>query len=130
MTKLLDAGHIYTMNRYGDREIEEGFCRHAVTNEGGWFGWHQCRRRIKVEREVDHNGTVETLGYCSIHDPVFVAEKNRKANEKYEARREAFRRERDMRVLGEKAIAALKVIAGGHNDPRGLARAALEGMEE
>lgn len=78
-------------------------------------------------------GELVTLGYCSVHDPVKVAERQRKRKEKWDAeraaevaKRKAKEAERD---LGKRAVEALRRIADGHNDPRSLAQEVLKARE-
>lgn len=94
-----------------------GFCCAQVHN--GWgVGFHQCANRPKVY--------VGRLGFCKTHSPEAV----KKRAEKVQASTTAYLHKVSKKVaadtLGRNAIAALREIAAGHNDPRSLARSLLE----
>lgn len=123
-----DAGHLFKpsfMPKGATWEPRPGFCRHAVHEGGRGVGFHQCFKRAKVTRTVDHGGKVIEAEYCAVHDPVAVKAKADKWRADYEAKREResarYREMARQKALSDAAIAALKQIAAGHNDPRTLA---------
>ena len=81
-----------------DYEPREGYCVKGVWGESGWRR-HQCNFKVKVVRDGK--------GYCTIHDPVRVAEKQQERNEKYNADSRRERRERCLGWLGPRCLKAL-----------------------
>jgi hypothetical protein len=81
--------------------------------------WHRpsCTRASKVERGGKF--------YCAIHDPVRVKEKHEQRATAWDAKWTAERAERERGIaeaaLKDRALAAIRLIADGHNDPRSLA---------
>lgn len=57
--------------------------------------------------------------YCKIHDPAFIAEKDKKEQRKWDLEREL---SYVTKYKCETFFRALKQIADGHNDARGLAK--------
>lgn len=82
-----------------------------------WGYRPSCTRTAKVERDGKH--------YCAIHDPVRAEQKRQERNATWEAKWKAERDERRRgqaeAALKDRALAAIRVIADGHNDPRALA---------
>jgi len=125
----VDAGHIHTgpSRQFGGSAWQPDManCRAAVHDGGRWPGFHQCTRKVKVTREVNHHGKIVEMGYCKQHDPVAVKAKADAWRAKLDAdcaERDAQRKaKRDAEDLARAAIAALRQIAAGHNDPRSLA---------
>jgi hypothetical protein len=74
-----------------------------------------------------------TFGFCSIHDPVVVADK--RAAKEAQWRREWDERDARIKALDarkaaiERCVAVLREIAAGHNDPRSVARDALNALD-
>ena len=87
------------------------------------FSWRgmQCARAGKVERDGKW--------YCKQHDPVAVAERKAERDRKWRAEcdaKDAARAEaKRQRELAAACVEAIKQIAAGHNDPRGLATEVL-----
>ena len=82
-------------------------CKAMVSTPGLSFGGeHQCSRQAKRD------------GYCAQHHPDAKAERDRKGDEKFEARMRPIR-------LRAAALKAIQAIANGHNDPRALAQKVL-----
>ena len=79
-----------------------------------WPRWNQCERAAKVG------------DFCKQHSPDVVAERRKKADEKYEASTLKWRTE----VNGAKFLAVLRQIAEGHNDARGLATETVRKFDE
>ena len=96
-------------------------CAAGVSGHGGWRTY-QCSRK---------RGHGPEQAYCKQHDPVARKEKQDARWTEYKARMDAQQAERNAknahRRLGVAAIAALKLIADGHNDPRALAQSVLDG---
>lgn len=137
--KLPDAGFIYTGPMYWPGkepwQPAPGKCRGQCSkSEGNHTDFWQCPRPIKVEREVLHHGEPVTMGYCGQHDPVKVAERHAKRDAQYRAKwaaREArWNAEARKEEMGEAAVDALRQIAAGHNDARGLAQEVLARFPE
>ena len=93
--------------------------------------FHQCRRKPTVFRDCDE--PKGNFGFCAVHHPVAVARKS--AEKRAQWRREWA--ERDARIKAregrkaatENCVAALREIAAGHNDARGLAAEALARLD-
>ena len=123
--KLLDAGHIYKHHGYWPHEKvwepDMAKCRVAVHDGRGWPSFHQCSRKASVQRDVEHNGKLATYGYCKTHDPVAVAEKERKWRAKYDAEAALRTAQWTQERMRHEAIEVLRHIANGHNDPCALA---------
>ena len=135
--ELLDAGHLYAPHFWHGAKPwkpKPGQCRHAVSDEGRWPSYHQCGRKTKVTRTVKHHGEVIEVEYCGQHDPVVVKAKadarTAKWRAKWDARDAAEAEKRRFAALHADALAALKQIANGHNDPRSLALEVLTKQAE
>lgn len=122
---MIDAGHVFT-GRFGREKKPhnpERCC--AAVSSGGWAGICQCSRKPVVFRDVLHHGKAAHYGYCKQHDPVTVearaAAQQAKWVEQERIRRAELDRAARAKALREEALDALKAIAAGHNDPRGLA---------
>jgi 23S rRNA G2069 N7-methylase RlmK/C1962 C5-methylase RlmI len=130
---LPDAGFIYTGPMYWPHKTswkpDPTRCRASVADGGRSPSFHQCNRKAKVERDVLHNGQRLRLAYCNTHDPVAVAVKRAAQEAQWRAkwderdRRQAEQKRREK--LAEAAINAIRQIAAGHNDARGLAQEVL-----
>lgn len=98
-------------------------CRASVWH---LYGHHQCHRRGVIERKIDGKPYL----FCRQHDPVAVQAKSDARQAKWDAdarEREArYAREEQEGVALEACREACERIAAGHNDPRTLAREALE----
>ena len=133
MKDTLNSGHVYSPHWEYEKQHWKGQgdrCCAAVHNGGRSVSFHQCRKPIKVWRDVQLNkGEIKNLGYCGIHDPVKVAERRKKRSDEYKAKSERSRafyaRRKAKEDLGETAIEAIKKIAEGHNDPRTLCQSIL-----
>lgn len=92
-----------------------------------WGGWHshQCANRGTQE----HNGK----RYCGIHYPPAIKAKRDAKNAawraKNNARAAAVNAAEAERKLRDAALAAIRLIAAGHNDPGALAREVLKGEQ-
>lgn len=137
MGELLDAGHVY-VPRWRPKDAPEwhaepGTCCHAVHEGGRGVGFYQCTRKAKHKRDVLRYGKPATLEYCTIHDPVAVKRKRDDWRAKFNAKMAAERADREAReaerVLKNAALEAIRKIAAGHNDPRGLALEILSDQE-
>lgn len=126
----LEAGHLFAP-RFMPKDAppfvpEPGRCRAAVHEGGRSVGFYQCTRKSKVTRTVlTRNGQTAEVEYCRTHDPVAVKAKAEKWRADFDAKgareRAHFAELKRQKDLGAAAIAALKQIAAGHNDPRTLA---------
>jgi len=90
-------------------------CAKAVYSDG--WGGHQCARK---------NGHGPHGAWCKIHDPVAVKAKREAANAKLNAEWAALQRDTE---FTRACRAAIREIAAGHNDPRGLAQGIIDKME-
>lgn len=141
---LPDAGHIHRPSGFDASYYQrqhgkpwaprEGYCHHSVHDGGRSCSFHQCSKKTKVTREVLRQGKAETHDYCGTHDPLKVAAQAAARDAKWAAERAARDAKRDedwrQRKLAQDAIAALKQIAAGHNDPRTLAIETLQASGE
>jgi hypothetical protein len=94
---------------------------------------YQCHNKGKVTRlvaEIDWRTGKPTTKpvkrlYCGVHDPARVEERERKRQEeerrKEEAREAIRNRKRAEESFQAACVAAIREIANGHNDARGLA---------
>jgi len=129
MTDLVEAGHIYEHHGWWPYKTpwqpDLARCRASVSDVGMGCSFHQCSRKVKTTRTVNHKGKVVDLGYCTTHDPVRVKEKNDKWRADFDAKQAAEKRayteKKNLLDCGKAAIEALRQIAAGHNDPRSLA---------
>lgn len=92
-------------------------CAHKVVRyERGWPRYSQCSRK---------NGHGPHGAYCGQHDPDAVAKRAEARDAAWRAEREAQRNTaeaaRKLEAFREAAVAAIRQIAAGHNDPRQLA---------
>lgn len=95
-------------------------CRASVPERSG-FGSHQCSRKVVVQRAG--------YGFCAQHDPVVRRAKQQERDAAWQRQHQA---ENDMRArqareraLQRDALDAIRKIAAGHNDARGLAQQVL-----
>lgn len=82
-----------------------------------WPRFHQCR----FKRGYGPEGA-----FCKIHDP----EAKRRRDAEKEARWKREHRARMRGACGPKFLDALRRIADGHNDPRGLAREIVDEFDD
>lgn len=94
----------------------ERCCKTVWSKLGGWTVPSQCAKP---------RGHGPDGAYCKSHDPAVVAARKAKADR---AERER-RLKNTLEWSGPRFARALLLIADGHNDPRTLARAALDGIE-
>jgi hypothetical protein len=101
-------------------------CRASVHESGRGVGFHQCGRKPTVTREV--NG--KEYGFCKQHDPQAVAAARAIRDAKYkaesDARNAAWALAARQRTALPMLVEAMKTIAAGHNDARGLALETLD----
>lgn len=109
----------------GPWKPEPGRCRANVHAKGSSFHSHQCEKRAKVTREVLNGSTVEMVEYCGTHDPVRrkAADDARRTERdaKWDERQRLWDEQKRIQALEKAALAAIRQIAAGHNDPRTLA---------
>ncbi len=86
----------------------------------GWRG-HQCARNGVIERDGKF--------YCRQHDPVTVQQKrddrSKAMDDRFAAMDARHKEAARIAALQVDAVAALREIAAGHNDPRALAAEVL-----
>lgn len=114
-----------------------GQCRDRVGN--GYYSG-QCQNSAKFKRDVREGNALSgykvllAVEYCGVHDPVRLAakqaERNRKQQAKWDAKEVTKKKAERAKALRERALAAIRRIAAGHNDPRGLATDILREFEE
>lgn len=131
--KIYKADLLYD-GKYGRVEaFIEGVCNEAVHDQFG-VGHHRCGAKAKVTRTVEWHGKTYTLGYCGRHDPVVVEARRVKRKAENEAKNKAWDEERAekkrLRELRAEAVEAMREIARGHNDARGLAENLLQKFGE
>jgi len=122
-------GQRYSLHTYYDtysqgyKGPKEGNCPATVYSPVGI--WHhvpgQCQRKGKLECEGYH--------WCATHYPPNVVARRLAIHARHEAEAERNRLEWDARdkerKMRDAALKAIKQIADGHNDPRGLAMEVL-----
>jgi hypothetical protein len=105
------------VSRFFKESHNPKYCCASVHDGDRSVGFHQCSRKPKV-----HYGA---LGYCRQHDPVAVQAKRdesaRKWRAEWDAKKASYARAEAEKRLREDALSAIRQIAAGHNDPRGLA---------
>ena len=92
-------------------------CKGVVSREGGWTHEYQCTRK----RGYGPDGA-----YCKQHDPEAAKERRAEADKRATASQERYRIE----LAAPRFLAALRRIAAGHNDPRGLAESIVKDFPE
>ena len=97
------------------RMVEERMIRAEIEAEGG-----NPDDRFEIERRVTKNHT---------NDETYAQTSARRLSARALAQQAAFLRDAAEGTLRDRALEALRLIADGHNDARGLARSALEGRE-
>lgn len=125
----LDAGYVFTPNfrKEGSPPFvhKVGSCCAGVHCREISMHSYQCTKRAKVKRDVLWHGKPVSLEYCGLHDPVAVKAKREARSAKWKAESDAYQakmnEDRRQKALATAAIAAIKEIANGHNDARGLA---------
>lgn len=89
--------------------IDTNRCKAAVHDGGRSVSFHQCTR--KPWRD----------GWCKQHHPDTEATRDKERRARWEMESRARRREAQINAARREALDAIKQIAAGHNDPRGLA---------
>lgn len=92
-------------------------CCAQVHDEMG-VGHHQCTKPVRTR--------IGRLGYCHIHHPDAVKARGEKRDANTKKYLDGVYRKVAYAEFSAKAIAALREIAAGHNDPRALASSLLE----
>lgn len=105
-------------------------CRASVHGGGRHVTFHQCCQPGKIQ---DAGG----FWWCGTHSPEAEQRRRDKARAKWaatqagwDARDKADADRRSKLANADRYEAALRQIAGGHNDPRSLALAALESQSQ
>lgn len=104
-------------------------CQGETTESGSNFTWfHQCARQGRTQ-------TADGMWWCGIHEPAAVAARAAKTTArqqagqaKWAASYEASRRASQVASDYPRLLAALREIADGHNDARGLAAEVLASL--
>lgn len=96
-------------------------CAETVSDRHGFWHSSQCSRK---------RGHGPEQAFCKQHSPEAKAEREAKWQEKYDAERKAYRRERLINEAKSSALDACRQIAAGHNDPRELAQAVIDMLPE
>lgn len=134
---IYEQGHVH-IGRPGSSGPSPKYCCHAVHEGGHGVGFYQCNNGPKYFRLVARidwrtgEATTEPVerGYCGTHDPVRVAERKKKRNEKNAAEEVIRKAKQDKRRTREEFVAAcieaVRKIGAGHNDPRTLALEVLQ----
>ncbi len=116
--KLLDF-HVYRRAIF-NTPADKRWCVASVWD--GRAGSHQCGRKPKHQ----YGGH----GWCTQHYPPNVQAKHEARTAKWHAesnaRTEMYARINAEKKLKDAALEAIKKIAAGHNDPRGLAQEVLD----
>lgn len=109
--------HIHVPDqRFGPRSANLSLCRQSVYSSGS-FGSHQCNNKAKVTRGG--------YGFCGLHDPVKVQERERvrlsKMKHEADMKAEHLRKAEANRAYNKACRELVEEIAKGHNDARGAA---------
>ena len=91
-------------------------CEEVRREQGGWPHYHQCTRK---------RGYGPDEAYCKTHDPAAKLARRKASDDKYDREYNARRFEYN----GKKFYEALKLIAMGHNDARGLAKFTIDAFD-
>ncbi len=83
----------------------------------GRVGFNRCSHKAKYR--------IGRLGYCATHNPPAVVARNAASTARMNAETAKRQKGWALERLGRDAIAALRIIAAGHNDPRALAAETL-----
>lgn len=105
-----------TYGRY-DKKADHTRCASSVYDDM-WSGARQCSRK---------NGHGPHGAWCKQHDPVAVKARDVARRAQWKAEYDAKDRKRKFEA---ECIAAIKSIAAGHNDPRGLAQSLIDEGEK
>ena len=93
----------------------DGICHGRIWNG---FNRHRCGNKAKVDGL-----------WCKIHDPVAIEKKNQERKAKWdrewEAKQKQWAFESDLKKFRSICVDAIRNIAAGHNDARGLAQEIL-----
>jgi hypothetical protein len=106
----------YYGRSYSPQEPDYTRCASSVTPQGGWFS-AQCTRK---------NGHGPHGAWCKQHNPVAVKERQDARDKQWHAKWDADRRRLE---FAAQCQAAIRQIAAGHNDPRGLAQEIIDRLE-
>lgn len=108
-------------SHFSNRPHDPERCCASVHDSGRSVTFHQCCRR-----PVIHYGA---LGYCRQHDPAKVVAdreaRDRAMRERWAKQDAQIMHNNAMVKFRNKALAAIRQIAAGHNDPRALAQSVL-----
>ncbi len=107
----------YHTKEDNDAKTKSGHLRCQEIVLDSWSNWpryHQCERRAKVGDR------------CGQHDPVAIEAKR----DAKDAANKGDMAARQVNWSAKKFLRALQQIAAGHNDPRTLAKEAVEGFED
>ena len=100
-------------------------CSARVTPKGSSWHDHACGKVAK--HDPDHNGNPTR---CGVHSAAANARRKAKADAAYEAYRQKAAKTAKSRDLAREAQEIVKVIAGGHNDPRHICQEWLSKWED
>lgn len=92
-------------------------CEEVADTSLNWTHFHQCSRK---------RGFGPDEAYCRQHDPAAVEERRRASDERFTKEMN----QRRVQLHGRTFYEALKQIAEGHNDARGLAQEVLGKFHE
>lgn len=92
-------------------------CAEDVRDAGPWPSYHQCARK---------NGHGPHGAWCKQHDPVAVKAKREASTAKWKSERDA---EERASTFVRECQTAIRQIAAGHNDPRGLAQSIIDKLD-
>jgi hypothetical protein len=104
-------------NREGTKPDYTRCCEEVGDTSTRWPSYHQCSRK---------RGFGPDQAYCRQHDPAAVEERRKAAEERSNQDYNRWW----LGVSSPRFRDALKQIAEGHNDPRGLAQEVLAAYEE
>ena len=94
-------------------------CHVGVWSRERWSTYAQCSRKGAYDAVIDG----KPVKVCAIHRPDAVAEREAAKQARYDAEQRKWARQHKRPTEYRDA---LRSIANGHNDPRSLAREALE----
>ena len=102
--------------RYSNEKPDFDRCSKAVRYGGAWGGSKQCTRK---------NGHGPHGAYCKQHDPIAVRAKSAAESAKLRAKWAEDSRNREFETNCKDAV---RQIAAGHNDPRGLCQGLIDAL--
>jgi len=113
---MTDTDNKHYQTSYGRHSSRPDYTRCCVQVSTGPWDYAQCTRG---------RGHGPDEAYCKQHDPVAVSARREASNRKFHDKANAMQ----VQWHGPRFLKALRLIAEGHNDPRAVAREAVDAYE-